>query len=71
MLDMETLGVIQVAFRCRVPVFSLREITHNLAVQGNINLHTLLDYMWHYYKRAFLRKLLTHQCLLFKLFDFY
>jgi len=69
-LDMETLGVAQAASRHKIPVLSLRGITHNLAVQGNLNLHTILDYTWYYNRRTAIHKLLTHPWLLFKLFNF-
>lgn len=70
-LDMETLGVAQAASRRNVPVLSLRGITHNLAIQGNTNLHTLIDYTWHYNKYTAMRKILTHPWLLFNLIGYY
>lgn len=70
-LDMETLGVAEAASCRKVPVFSLRGITHNLAVQGNTNLHTIIDYNWHYNKSTAFRKLLTHPWLAFKLVGYY
>lgn len=70
-LDMETLGIAQAASRRKVPVFSLRGITHNLAVEGNTNLHTIIDYIRHYNKKNACKKLLTHPWILFKLIDYY
>jgi len=70
-LEMETHGVAQAAHRRRIPIFSLRGITHNLAIEGNINLHTIFDFTWQYDKGRALRKLLTHPWVLFKLVGFY
>jgi nucleoside phosphorylase len=70
-LDMETLGVAQAASQRKIPVLSLRGITHNLAIQANTNLHTVFDYTWHYNKNLAKHRLLTHPWLLFGLIDFY
>jgi nucleoside phosphorylase len=70
-LDMETLGVAQAASRRRIPVLSLRGITHNLANQRQTTLHTILDYTWQYDRKTARHKLLSHPWLLFKLIDFY
>jgi len=70
-LDMETLGIAQAASRRKIPVFSLRGITHNLAVQGNTNLHTLLDFTRQYDKRLSKHRLLTHPWLLIGMMDYF
>ena len=70
-LDMETLGVAHATSTRKIPLFSLRGITHNLAIQGKTNLHTILDYTWHYNKGLAIRKLLTHPWLLFNLLSYY
>jgi len=70
-LDMETLGVAQAASRKRIPVFSLRGITHNLAVEGHRNLHTILDYTYNYHRKKVWFDLLTHPWLLLKLAGYY
>jgi len=70
-LDMETLGVAQAALRQQIPVFSIRGVTHNLAIDGSVNLHTLLNYTWHYNKHTVVHKFLTHPWLLFKCMNFY
>ncbi|HET7734152.1 MAG TPA: hypothetical protein VFK73_09970 [Paludibacter sp.] len=70
-LDMETLGIAQVAAQRRVPVFSLRGVTHNLSVQGQKNLHTIIDYTWNYDKNAASLKLLVRPWLIFKLPEYY
>jgi len=70
-LDMETLGVAQAAFHRKIPILSLRGITHNLAVQTNTNLHTIFDYTWYYDKGLAKHRLLTHPWLLFGVIDFY
>ena len=70
-LDMETLGVAQAASQKKIPVLSLRGITHNLAVQGNTNLHTLLDFTRQYDKRLSKHRLLTHPWLLIGAIDYF
>jgi len=70
-LDMETLGVAQAASRRKVPVFSIRGITHSLAVQSSSNIHTIIDYTSHYNKGAAIRKILTHPWLVFKVTGYF
>ena len=70
-LDMETLGVAQATLSRNIPMFSLRGVTHNLAVEGNINIHTILDFTFHYKKRLALRRLFTSPFLLTKFIRYY
>jgi len=70
-LDMETLGVAQATSHQRIPLLSIRGITHNLAVQADTNLHTLFDFTWYYDKGLAKYRLLTQPWLLFRLIDFY
>jgi len=68
--DMETLGVAQAASSHKIPVFSIRGVTHNLATGSQNNLHSIIDYTWHYDRNAAMRKLLIHPWFLFKLFNY-
>ncbi len=66
-LDLEMLGIAQIASSRHVPTLSLRGITHNLSKEGVESLHTILDFTWHYDKKGVILRLAKKPWLLLQL----
>ena len=70
-LDMETMGIAQIAASKKIQLISIRGVSHNLAKHSPNNIHTIIDYIWNYDKKLAIRKIILHPWLVFKLPEYF